>query len=237
MAIVSAAQIPTLTQLYKSNKLKPAPAGANPPSTAIGPQTIPAPSQALNGRVGLYRGDITKLGVDAIVNAANNSLLGGGGVDGAIHRAAGPSLLSECLMLDGCDTGSAKITSAYALPCKRVIHAVGPIYSRGQPESSEEKLGGAYKKSLELAAEYGCRSVAFSCLSTGIYGYPSKDAAAVALSAIRKFLEEDTEEKVKLVVIVTFVSKDVDAYDKALPLFFPPTPDASGTAPSAEKET
>ncbi|KAK0732065.1 hypothetical protein B0H67DRAFT_93435 [Lasiosphaeris hirsuta] len=227
MATVNASQIPTLTQLYRSGQLKPAPAGRFPIPTSLGPKTVPTPSQSLNDRMALYRGDITKLSVDAIVNAANTALQGGGGVDGAIHRAAGPRLLDACLALNGCPTGDAKITHAYELPCKHVIHTVGPIYSPLRHDTCEDLLVSAYKKSLETAVLNGCETVAFSCLSTGVYGYPSQDAAAAALSAIRKFMEMDTEEKIKRVIIVTFVSKDVDAYNEALPLSFPPVLDAS----------
>ena len=130
--------------------------------------------------------DITKLSTDAIVNAANESLLGGGGVDGAIHRAAGPQLLEECATLDGCDTGSAKITDAYRLPCKKVIHAVGPVYYSTKREGMHEKLlSGCYTTSLDLAAQNDCKSLAFSALSTGVYGYPSDEAAETAIRAVK----------------------------------------------------
>jgi O-acetyl-ADP-ribose deacetylase (regulator of RNase III) len=172
--------------------------------------------------VGLIRGDITTLAVDAIVNAANRSLLGGGGVDGAIHRAAGPDLFEECRTLGGCPTGSAKMTGAYRLPCRRVIHAVGPIYDPLDHDKSERLLTGCYTRSLELAVEAGCRSVAFSAISTGIYGYPSRDAAPAALSAIRNFLVGPKGDKIDLVVIVTFEMKDVEAYNAYIPyVLFP----------------
>ena len=155
--------------------------------------------------------------VDAIVNAANNSLLGGGGVDGAIHRAAGPELLDECRTLDGCDTGSAKITDAYELPCKKVIHAVGPVYSSRHKEECEEDLAGCYTTSLRLAVANSCKSIAFSALSTGIYGYPSNSAAPVAIKAVKDFLESEDGDKLEKVVFTTFVQKDVDAYNRWLP--------------------
>src|SRR3981081_2612426 len=125
-------------------------------------------------RLDVVKGDITRLDVDAIVNAANETLLGGGGVDGAIHRAAGPELLEECRELDGCETGSAKITNAYNLPCKKVIHAVGPVYSPNRKRRSHDLLAGCYTTSLKLAVENECKSIAFSALSTGGYGYPSQ---------------------------------------------------------------
>lgn len=201
----SLAQIPTLTRLYELGSLKPASAAP-----------VSEPSSSTNDRVGLIRGDITKLSLDAIVNAANNSLLGGGGVDGAIHRAAGPSLVAECRTLDGCATGQAKMTSGYELPAKHVIHTVGPIYFRAGPQRSEELLTSCYETSLTVAAEKGLESVAFSGISTGVYGYPSRDAAEVACRTVRKFLDEDGG-KVKRVVFVTFEEKDVNAYNEMLP--------------------
>ncbi len=143
--------------------------------------------KAIWSRIKLVEGDITRQQVDAIVNAANESLLGGGGVDGAIHRAAGPQLLAECRTLGGCPTGSARITDGYKLPAKYVIHAVGPVYRDGR-RGEPEKLAGCYRTAMELAAEKGCRTVAFPAISCGVYGYPMADAARIALTTVAEAL-------------------------------------------------
>jgi O-acetyl-ADP-ribose deacetylase (regulator of RNase III) len=164
-------------------------------------------------RVEVVKGDITRLSVDAIVNAANVSLLGGGGVDGAIHRAAGPELLAECRTLGGCPTGEARITKGYDLSAKHVIHTPGPVWEGGG-RGEEELLANCYRNVLALAALHGLRSVAFSAISTGIYGFPIDRAAAIALREIGRFLQaNDTLEKVSLVAF----SRDVyDSYQQAI---------------------
>ena len=164
-------------------------------------------------RLALFRGDITRLAVDAIVNAANTTLLGGGGVDGAIHRAAGPELLAECRTLGGCRPGEAKITRGYLLPARFVIHTVGPVWSgghRGEPET----LANCYRNSLRVAVENGVRTIAFPAISCGVYRYPITDAATIAVETTREFLRDNDS-----IAEVTFVvaSDDIQsAYQRLL---------------------
>jgi O-acetyl-ADP-ribose deacetylase (regulator of RNase III) len=161
----------------------------------------------------LVQGDITQQEVDAIVNAANSSLLGGGGVDGAIHRAAGPQLLDECRKLGGCATGSAKITRGYKLKARHVIHAVGPVYRDGK-HNEPALLASAYRTSLELAAQNNCASLAFPAISTGAYGYPMQDAARIAFRTIIDYLEQHPE--IKLVRYVLYDARAFETHRRVL---------------------
>ncbi|KAJ5220186.1 hypothetical protein N7468_009390 [Penicillium chermesinum] len=207
-SLKSLAEIPVLSRLYRQGILHPS-------------TSTKQPVQRLNDSVASLQYDITKLKVDCIVNAANRSLLGGGGVDGAIHRAAGPQLLEACRYLDGCDPGDAKITPAYELPSERVIHTVGPIYrleNNRDPRRPEILLRSCYRRSLELAVRKGIKSIAFSCISTGVYGYPNEAAAFIAADEVRNFLEEpESAGKLDRVIFCLFQPEDVAAYEKVLP--------------------
>lgn len=164
-------------------------------------------------KIELHLGDITQLKVDAIVNAANKTLLGGGGVDGAIHRAAGKELLNECKTLNGCETGDAKITGGYLLPSKYVIHTVGPVYTGGKGDQAA-RLASCYFKSLELATQNGIKTIAFPNISTGVYGYPKQEAAAIAIRQVKQFLA--SHPNINKVIFCVFDNENYSIYKKML---------------------
>jgi O-acetyl-ADP-ribose deacetylase (regulator of RNase III) len=167
----------------------------------------------MRDRIHVLQGDITEQKVDAIVNAANTSLLGGGGVDGAIHRAAGRKLLEECRTLGGCPTGQAKITQGYDLPAKYVIHTVGPVWNGGR-HGEDDLLASCYRNSLALAEQHGIKTIAFPCISTGVYGFPFERAANIAVREVRGHLEGKTG--IARVVFVCFLKRDFDCYERML---------------------
>ncbi|KZT18118.1 A1pp-domain-containing protein [Neolentinus lepideus HHB14362 ss-1] len=208
---VRLSQIRTIHDLYKATALQPASAD----------KLRYQAKTSLLDRVSLYQGDITKFEVDVIVNAANKSLLGGGGVDGAIHAAAGRELLKECRTLNGCETGDAKITKGYKLPSLHVIHTVGPIYSKSDVERKAEQLASCYRTSLQLAVDNSLKHIAFPSISTGIYGYPITDATHLALYEVRKFLDSEDGEKLK-VIFVVWSDADKAVYEELIPEYFPP---------------
>ena len=164
--------------------------------------------------ISIILGDITQSRVDAIVNAANTTLLGGLGVDGAIHRAAGPGLLAECRTLGGCETGHAKLTGAYNLPCRYVLHTVGPIINRRVTKEDKELLASCYRSCLELAAENGLESVAFCCISTGEFHFPNQLAAEIAVQTVKEFLQTPTS--IKKVIFNVFKDMDKKIYERLL---------------------
>ncbi|PFH52910.1 hypothetical protein AMATHDRAFT_138601 [Amanita thiersii Skay4041] len=211
MQPVQLIQIPTLTHLYKKSILR-----------AVNSINYIYNASFLD-KISLYQGDITRLEVDAIVNAANKSLLGGGGVDGAIHRAAGFGLLSECkFRLNGCTTGHAKITRGYDLPARHVIHAVGPVYNAFEGQNCAEQLASCYEKSLQIASSNDLRHIAFPAISTGVYGYPIEEASRIALNEVREFCETTAGEKLERIIFVVFSDSDHDVYKTLIPEYFPP---------------
>ncbi|KAL2912965.1 O-acetyl-ADP-ribose deacetylase macrod1 [Polyrhizophydium stewartii] len=210
------AQFSTLAQQYT---LSPTAAAAAASAAQASNGRRYAPDVGLNQRVAVFTGDITRIPTDAIVNAANSTLLGGGGVDGAIHRAAGPQLLAECRVLNGCDTGDAKITRGHRLPARHVIHTVGPV---SQGVEKPQELSSCYRTSLDVAKRNGVRSIAFPCIATGVYGYPNVAAAHVALSTVREWLESNRDH-MDLVIFCVFLPVDLRAYTDLAPVYFPPT--------------
>ncbi|MCL5028571.1 MAG: O-acetyl-ADP-ribose deacetylase [Bacteroidetes bacterium] len=168
---------------------------------------------SIKNRIDIVHGDITKLKVDAIVNAANSSLLGGGGVDGAIHRAAGPELLDYCRKLNGCPTGEAKITPGFKLSAKFVIHTVGPVW-RGGNYGEEKLLSNCYINSLQLAVKNNVKTIAFPAISTGVYGYPVEEATKIAVKIVSEFLKEDNS--IEKVIFVCFDSNTYNIYERIL---------------------
>jgi O-acetyl-ADP-ribose deacetylase (regulator of RNase III) len=168
----------------------------------------------MHGKITVSEGDITQQRVDAIVNAANKSLLGGGGVDGAIHRAGGPELLAECRTLGGCPTGQAVITRGYRLPARWVIHTVGPVWQDGRA-NEDALLASCYRNSLALAAQHSLRTVAFPAISTGAYGFPLEQATHIAVTEVKKFLEQDTS--IEEVIFMCFGAATYEVYRAALP--------------------
>ncbi|KAG6797339.1 hypothetical protein HZU73_07409 [Apis mellifera caucasica] len=197
-------EIPTWFQYWNKNKTN---------INMIDLEKIEKINEEMANKISIWQGDITSLEIDAIVNAANSSLLGGGGVDGAIHKAAGPNLKKECATLGGCHVGEAKITGGYMLPAKYVIHTVGP---QGE---KPEKLKECYENSLIVAKENQLRTIAFPCISTGIYGYPQRPAAKVALLTVKKFLTEN-KNAVDRIIFCLFLKTDKDIYEELLQKYF-----------------
>jgi O-acetyl-ADP-ribose deacetylase (regulator of RNase III) len=212
-ALLPLADIPSLTTLYDQGKLSAIEAAA--PAAW---QPVYAPNPRLNARIALVRHDITRMQVDGIVNAANEALLGGGGVDGAIHRGAGGQLLDACLRLNGCKTGDAKITDGFNLPARKVIHTVGPVYYRmGDKKRAAELLRSCYRRSLEVGAQNGLKSLVFCPIATNIYGYPNEEAAEIAISEVRRYFQEGNGGNYNMVVFTNILDVDYEPYLDVLP--------------------
>jgi len=212
MPIRRLSDIPALAQAFVAANVR----ASNPPAAHHNP--------VLLQKVSIWQGDITEVEVDVIANAANNSLLGGGGVDGAIHRTAGPRLLAECHTLGGAATGEVKMTEGYDLPARYVLHAVGPMYSKSKDAQCANLLAACYRNCFKLAHANHLTSIAFPSISTGIYGYPIRDATHIALTETRKFLDSAEGQNMKRVIFVVFTDTDREVYHNLAPLYFPPSP-------------
>ncbi|KAL7424732.1 hypothetical protein Q5752_000416 [Cryptotrichosporon argae] len=203
--------VPTLEQLYDVLDELPDPKH----------EPLYAHRQELNDKICIWRGDITTLDVDMIVNAANESLLGGGGVDGAIHRAAGRGLLAACRELGGCETGQTKVTRGYDLPARHVAHTVGPVFRRADADECHALLHSCYETCLRACVDNACATIAFPAVSTGIYGFPIEPATTIAVETTRRFLEGHAS--VEKVVFVVFNDRDEAVYERVAQIFFPPS--------------
>ncbi|KAK8233071.1 RNA-directed RNA polymerase [Phyllosticta capitalensis] len=229
--------VPTVTQLYTDPSSYQAPIQ----ELEAHPDAVAEPNAFINSKVGLINADVTSMHIDAIVNAANNGLRGGGGIDGAIHARAGPELYDACEELPAdsrgvrCPTGQAKITDSFDLPCGKIIHTPGPVwYAMTDKSEAERLLRSCYRSSLDVAIENGCRTIVFPPISTNIYGYPNAKAAEAALSEVRMWLEEKGKDVAIDKIVFTNVDKpDMDAYLHFIPKYFPPAP-AAPTAHGAE---
>ncbi|TPX59259.1 hypothetical protein PhCBS80983_g02604 [Powellomyces hirtus] len=225
-----ASSIPTLRDLYAIPKYAQNAVACRRDFAEDNPDLVLfQPDDDLNDKIAIWEGDITTLEIDAIVNAANGSLLGGGGVDGAIHRAAGKGLLQECRLLHGCDTGDAKITHGHDLPAKTVIHAVGPIGFK------PDLLRKCYWRCLELCDKHELRDVAFCCISTGIFGFPNREAANIALTTARSYLMYE-ESQIEKIIFCIFLQTDKKFYDYLCPFYFPPAPESHKRKSRGERE-
>ncbi|KAK9237890.1 A1pp-domain-containing protein [Lipomyces kononenkoae] len=206
---LNVSEIPTVLEEYARHSLHRDPGVVHPPSAM------------LNRKLSVLREDITKVSADAIVNAANNRLAGGAGVNGAIQAAAGAQLLQECLTLNGCETGDAKITKGYMLPARHVIHTVGPIYYQHDRQVANRLLESCYLRSLQVAVENDVKTIAFPSISTGIFGFPIMEASPVALNTVRQFLQSAEGSTIERVIFVLFGKEDEQVYRMTIPKYFP----------------